>query len=207
MDSHMDPVTPGMGGGNGALARRVAALERQLQGVSKIRLWAKAVTGEWREYVAMAIRGGPRDGDTGSGASLTGAFCRQFIDDDGNTMLQGGTITGGHGGSAVVDDEELIAAGDTPPIPNEGDRLYLKVNCTATAANGMMLPGLQVNTAELTPTLGTAHAFTTTALTGDLFVEVGRWTSTEFLPSGSACGASKAGGCFGSYRIGNESLD
>jgi hypothetical protein len=137
---------------------------------------------------------------TAASSDLTGAFCTQYLNADGDTMLLGGTITGAHGGSAVVADEELYPVSDSPPLAASGDKLYLKCNVTAIVANGVMLPGLTLNTAALTKTLGSVHAFTTTALTGDLFIEVGRRTADAFLSSG-ACGLSSVGGCPGGYTI------
>jgi hypothetical protein len=154
--------------------------------------------GNHREFEVLAITQRKAPADTTGGTS--GAFCTQYLNDDGDTMLQGGTITGANGGSAVVANYELYAVSDTPPLADSGDKLYLKCNVTAILANGVMMPGLTLNTAELTKTLGTVHAFTTTALTGDLFIEVGRWTDDAFLSSG-ACGLSSVGGCPGGFTI------
>jgi hypothetical protein len=145
---------------------------------------------------------------TTAGTNVTGAFCTLYVDDDGNTMLQGGTIIGTGAettegtdtGSEVVPDEEVIASGASLPLADSGDHLYLQCNVTALLANGVMMPGLYLVSAELTKTLGTPHAFSTTALNGDIYIEVGRWTDTEFLPSG-ACGLSSVGGCPGGYTI------
>lgn len=143
---------------------------------------------------------GQEGSTTAASSDATGAFCTQYLDGGGDTMLLGGTITGAHGGSAVVADYELYLSSDISPLDDSGDKLYLKCNVTAMVANGVMLPGLTLNTAELTKTLGTVHAFTTTALTGDLFIEVGRWTDEAFLSTG-ACGLSSVGGCPGGYTI------
>jgi hypothetical protein len=143
---------------------------------------------------------GSEAGTTTTSTGPTGAFCTQFLNDDGDTMLLGGTITGSHGGSSVVADEELYQVNDSAPLTDSGDKLYLKCSVTAIVANGVMMPGLTLNTAVLTKTLGTVHAFTTTALNGDLYIEVGRWTDDAFLSSG-ACGLSSVGGCPGGYTI------
>jgi hypothetical protein len=133
-------------------------------------------------------------------AGLNGAFCHQYVDEAGDTYLQGGTITGSNGGSATIADYKTKDAADTPPLSDSGDRLYLSCNVTATLANGVVQPGVLLNSATLTKTLPTAHTFSTAALTGVVFREIGRWTDTEFLPSG-ACGLSTVSGCPGSFAI------
>ena len=147
-------------------------------------------------------RGG---GTTITPGGLTGAFCHQYVigeglDGAGDTYLQCGTITGSNGGSSVINDYKTQDAADTPPLSDSGDKLYLSCNVTATLANGIVQPGVLLNSATLTKTLPTAHTFSTTALTGVIFLEIGRWTDTEFLPSG-ACALTTAGGCPGSFAI------
>jgi hypothetical protein len=142
-----------------------------------------------------------RGGDTTvTAGGMTGAFCHQFTDEDGDTYLQGGTITGSNGGSATIANYKTADAADDPPLSDAGDRLYLSCNVTATLANGIVQPGVLLNSATLTKTLPTAHTFSTTALTGVVFREIGRWTATDFLPSG-ACGLSTVTGCPGSFAI------
>jgi hypothetical protein len=143
-------------------------------------------------------------GTSGTGGSQSGAFCNQYLNSAGVTMLLGGTITGAHGGAYSVPDYPLYAASDSLPLTKSGTKLYLKCKVSAILANGVMMPGLELKTAsedvKLTETLGTVHAFTTTALTGDLYIEVGRWINNGFLSSG-ACGLSSVGGCPGGYTI------
>lgn len=134
-------------------------------------------------------------------AEPQGAFVRMYVDAFGNTYLQCGTVTGGHGGSASIADIQVIDA-SSGPVAADGQILYLQANCTATVADGVMLPGCVLNSA----TTGTGstvppnHSFTTTALTGDIYLEIGRWAGGRFLPSGPA-GNLYADGCIGSFSV------
>lgn len=154
-------------------------------------------------WTPETITGGGSGGG-GSGGGLAGAFCRQYVigeglTGEGDTYLQAGTITGSNGGSAVIAYYKTLDV-TTGVGSLEGDKLYLSCNVTAALANGIVQPGVTLNSATLTTTLPTAHTFSTTALTGVIFREIGRWTDTEFLPSG-ACGISTVSGCPGSFAI------
>lgn len=132
-------------------------------------------------------------------ATTGGAFYGQYVDDAGDTYLQGGTITGGNGGEEVVDDYKVLD--DTTGVGTlEGDKLYLSCNVTATVEDSIMLPGLTLNSATLTRTLPSEHEFTVAAPTGVVFIEVGRWTASSFLPATSG-GLSLVSGCIGTYQI------
>lgn len=147
------------------------------------------------------------EGGGGAATELLGSFCRQYVigaglAGAGDTYLQGGTITGSNGGSEVLADFKVVDAADTAPLEDSGDRLWLVCNVTATIANGVVQPGVALNSAGFTQgaSAPASHVFSTSALTGDLVREVGRWTDSEFLPSG-ACGLSAVSGCPGGFAI------
>jgi hypothetical protein len=147
------------------------------------------------------------ESSSGSGTSSlgAGAFNRLTVDDDGDTILQGGTVTGGNGGAHTFADYKVLDA-STGPVETDGSILFVKVECEATVANGQMLPGCKVTTAGAhvwdtdASEVPDNHSFTTSAATGFLYYEVGRWTDTEFLPA--AAGSNlRASGCIGDFLI------
>lgn len=198
-----DKIMPGIGEKTRD-QRRMADSERFVGQFRKTEIIAKDHLGNPKRFDVLAItqRKAPAEEVTGV---LSGAFCRQYVIGEGlagagDTYLQGGTITGSNGGSVVIADYKTKDDADTPPLADAGDKLYLSCNVTATLANGVVQPGVLLNSATLTKTLPTAHVFSTAALTGVVFREIGRWTDTEFLPSG-ACGISTVTGCPGSFAI------
>lgn len=135
----------------------------------------------------------------GSGGS-GGAFYTLYVDGDGDTYLQGGTVSGGHGGSKTVADEKVLDSVDGVD-GKSGDVLYVVVGVTATVADEVMLPGLKVNSASLSSagSVPTNATLTATSKTGNLYLELGRWTDTTFLPAYP--GHVQAGGCPGNYFL------
>ena len=127
-----------------------------------------------------------------------GAFYTIYTDDSGDSYLQGGSVTGGNGGSESIADIKVMDA-STGPVNAAGTVLYLKATCKATIADGIMLPGCELTGATTTTTLADNHQFTTTALTGDLYLELGRWTEDNFYPS--APGNKTATGCIGNFTL------
>jgi hypothetical protein len=131
-----------------------------------------------------------------------GAFYRLFLDAAGDTYLQGGTVTGGNGGSATIADEKVLDA-ETGVGTLAGKVLFLEVTCNATVDSGIMLPGCAVTAADI-PAAAAAvpanQAFTAAAPTGKkLYLELGRWTETTFLPA--APGNILASGCIGNFAL------
>lgn len=133
-------------------------------------------------------------------AAPTGAFYGLYVA-DGHTYLQGGSITGGHGGSETIADIKVLDA-TTGVGTNAGKILYLKASCTAVIFEGIMLPGVELNSATtgIATDLPENHAFTVAAPTGDLHLEIGRWTADAFLPA--QAGNATVGGCIGNFTIG-----
>ncbi len=194
----MPAAVPGAGSTNAQLERRVATLERLLGGFNKMFVGVSLPGADQRTQVeVLARRGGPDL--EGEATSVSGAFCRVFEEDDGHLYLQGNTITGGNGGSVVIDDFKVWDS-STGAGAYAGESLYLKANITAFVEDDITQFGVELNSAELTTTLPTAHDFTVASPTGDIFREVGRWADAEFLPSG-ACGLSRAGGCIRDYKL------
>lgn len=142
----------------------------------------------------------PRPG-TGGGTSLRGAFYTRYTDDDGHLRLQGGTVTGGNGGTNTIADYKLSDA-TTGPVAAAGQILYLNAGCTATLADGIMLPGCLLTSASLTvpASVPASHTFTVAAPTGSIYLEIGRWTDNGFQPSAGP-GNLLASGCIGNFSI------
>ena len=139
-----------------------------------------------------------------TGAENAGAFWTQYVDTaTGDTYLQGGSVTGGNGGSHTFADY-MVLDSTLGVDTHEGDILYVKVSCEATVADGVMLPGCLVVAGSDwgfdTPAIPANHSFTTVAATGDIYREIGRWTDVAFLPSGPP-GNLSAGGCIGGFLI------
>jgi hypothetical protein len=144
-------------------------------------------------------------GATGTAAIITqstsGAFCNLFVDpESGITYLQGGTLRGSYAGTKVINNYPVIAAGDSAPLAQTGNLLYLKCNITALVVDGVMLSGVTLNSASLVVGTASTHTFTATAATGDLYHEIGRWTDDAFLVAG-ACNLSLVAGCPSFYSI------
>jgi hypothetical protein len=138
---------------------------------------------------------------TGNGAFGNGAFY-QLYDAAADTYLLGGTVTGGHGGTVAIADILVLDAVDGPGA-NAGKVLYIRANATATTEDGIMLTGLLLNSAEThIATTGSPpdnHTFTVSAPTGNLHIEIGRWTADRFFPS--APGHIEAAGCPGNFFL------
>jgi len=153
----------------------------------------------------------PREFSGNGGSEPAGAFWTQYTDGLGDLYLQGGTVTGGNGGSYTFPDFRLIDADGGPGgIPyvagTPGQILYIYVSCIATVADGVMLPGCEVSGESGASDWDVAEAvppndsFTVTDSAGNLYREIGRWTDAAFLPSGPP-GNLRADGCIGNFQI------
>lgn len=134
--------------------------------------------------------------------AAVGAFFGIY-QEGGHTYLQGGSVTGGHGGSASISAIKVIDA-TTGPIAPAGYVLYLEVSATATLYEGILLPGCQVDSASTgtASELPAAHAFTVAQPSGELYAELGQFTATSFLPA--APGNVHASGCIGNFQLSRE---
>jgi hypothetical protein len=131
-----------------------------------------------------------------------GAFWTQYRDELGDTYLQGGSVTGGNGGSHTFADFKVLDA-DTGAGSNAGKILFVEVACEATVADGIMQPGCKVITGsdwDSATTLPANDSFTVALATGSLHREIGRWAGSVFLPSGPP-GNLLAAGCIGNFSI------
>jgi hypothetical protein len=185
-------------------------------------------TGNW-EYIIVGQRG-PRGfvgekgdiGDSGIEESVTppdntdilwldptddlqnpypeGASFYRLYEGVNGIFLQGGQISGGHGGSVSLPDYKVIDSvnGNLQPA---GTLLWVKVDATAVISGGVLLPGLTVTGASY----GTGNiipvtsAFSVGNPNGALYIEVGRWIYETF--SAAAPGSLFAGGCIGNYKV------
>jgi hypothetical protein len=138
----------------------------------------------------------------GGGGSLAGAFFTLYQDDEGDTYLQGGIISGSHGGTATLADYKVLDA-TTGVVTLGGKILWAEATCTATAADGILLPGLSVTAGAYgTPatTVPANDAITYDSRTGrKLYYELGRWTDATFLPAGVGSLATQA--CLGNWIL------
>jgi hypothetical protein len=139
-----------------------------------------------------------------SATATDGAFYGIFTNEDGETFLQGGSVTGGNGGSATIDDYMILDA-DGIPTSTAGTILYAQaaVSAATDPASGIMLPGCALSTASLA-TAGSVppnSAFTVAVPTGNLYVEVGRWTEAGFARAFGGGGNLTAAGCIGNFSL------
>ncbi len=154
-------------------------------------------------FVDIPVEAKRRQQDGGGGVTSSGAFFSQYTDEDNDTWLQCGTVTGGHGGSKAIADYMVLDNGALPAGISAGDILYLRAACTATTADGILLPGCALTGASTSLQTGSTvpdnHAFTVADPTGYIYTEIGRWNSAAFLPS--APGNVLAGGCIGNFAL------
>lgn len=146
----------------------------------------------------------PKPGIRGSGgsASESGAFFTVYKSDvDDQYYLQGGSVSWGNGGGPDTIASYLVIDDTEVPVEADGTILYIIVDCEATISGGHMIPGCARHSsgAYLSTTPETNHAFTVASPTGFLCQEVGRWTSSGFLPSN--VGNIFAGGCIGNFNL------
>jgi hypothetical protein len=155
------------------------------------------------EYVPAVVEH-PYFPPAAAAAAEEGAFFSRYANEDGDTFLQGGTVTGGNGGSETVPDYKVSDA-DTGLVQGLGTILYLEASCEATVADGVMLPGCRLNNASLEtgPSVPPNHTFTTTSKTGKIYREIGRWEAGAFRPAGPP-GDFLASGCLGNFNLWRE---
>jgi hypothetical protein len=199
--SAMSSISKGIGGERDVVARRVARIEALLSEFQRQTMTVDLIGFGPSMIDVLAKFKAP--GSAASGA--VGAFFSLYTDEDRDTYLQGGSVTGGNGGTETIANIKVKDA-DTGVGSLAGKRLYLKADCEATVDSGIMLPGclLKGATCSLadTTTAGDIppnHTFTTTAKTGSIYVEIGRWTADSFLPA--AVGNVLASGCIGNFHL------
>jgi hypothetical protein len=133
-----------------------------------------------------------------SSPALTGAFYGMYVDGSGDTYLQGGSVVGSLGGSVTLADKKIIDHA-TGPIFSDGHLLALYCTCHGHEADGVLLPGLTVNSVVYNSGAITslpANALPTADNTAaDLYLELGRFAAGVFMPSG--LGSFFAGFCVG----------
>jgi hypothetical protein len=127
------------------------------------------------------------------------SFYRLYNGVDG-LYLQGGQVSGGHGGSFSLPDYKVVNSLGENVLP-AGNLLWVRVEALAVVSGGVLLPGLTVTGASYGTgtTLPVNSAFYIGSVSGYLYMEVGRWIEGGFF--GAAPGALFAGGCIGNYKI------
>lgn len=131
---------------------------------------------------------------------MTGAFSHLYVHTDGHTYLQGGTVTGGSG-TDTESDIKVIDSG-TGPTQTAGTHMYVNASGAGVVSDGVLIPGFDLSSASIgyassvpANTLPTASASTGK----NCYVDLGVFTDTSFLPSGS--GNIQISFCPGAYSV------
>lgn len=129
----------------------------------------------------------------GKGGAVDGPFCKLYSDEN-KKMLSGGTVTGGSGNETVDD----INLGSVSSGKADGTHHWLKVNYTATADSGVLLPGGKVTsvTDGSGASLPSNSIPTASSPSGTLYISLGSWQDKTFRPAG--CGNFQISHCPGS---------
>lgn len=134
--------------------------------------------------------------------SLAGAFYSKYLDDDGNTWLQGGQVKSGSGNFTIAD--LMVIDAGTGIVADENDILVLEVTVTGYVVDGVLLAGLTATAAAyVTPYVGTVldDTLPTVAASTErkVYIEIGRWSASDFHPSD--VGNIRIAFCPGAYQI------
>lgn len=118
-------------------------------------------------------------------SSATGSFLRVYTDaDTGNTMLQGGTVSGGTGVITVAD-YVLLASGAT--APEDATYVTLTISLTGNVEDDVLIPGCTVTAAVIGNFAADDNVVPTLAApAGTLYVSLGEWGGGEFHSCGVA---------------------
>lgn len=135
----------------------------------------------------VEAEGGPEpEQEPNSGAS--GAFfelIQKEVTGGTATFLQGGQATGGDG-NILVDDTEVVDKDGAATSP-DGHSLWLKITGTAITADGVLMPGFDVDTAltEAKAAESIPDNIIPTAADpdGTRYVLLGTWADGAFIPS------------------------
>lgn len=120
--------------------------------------------------------------DTGVGGGAAGAFFTMF-EDEGDTYLQGGAVSGGSGNQPVADIKVVDA--DTGPIGAPGQSLILTAAGDGLVVDGILMPEFDVTgvtQSEGTP--GSNTLPTVDSPSGSCEVYLGMFNATGFRPAG-----------------------
>lgn len=130
----------------------------------------------------------------------TGAFYGRYVDEDGDTYLQGGIVVSGSGSFTLADRKVIDAT--TGPVESDGDILYVEATVNGYVVDGVLLGGLTATAAvyDTGASIPNNTLPTASSSTGKkVHIEVGRYTETDFLPSGT--GHINITFCPGSYTV------
>jgi hypothetical protein len=139
-------------------------------------------------------------GPGGGGGIADGAFFRTYVE-DGDTFLQGGQVAGGTGNVTVADVKLYDGVTETW-LGSAGQHLQLTVEGDGEAADGVLLPVFDVDSAAA-PTavasLGANTVPTKNATAGVCRISLGVFQADGFLPANA--GNIGVGFCFGGFVI------
>jgi hypothetical protein len=135
--------------------------------------------------------------EAGTGAS--GAFFTLIVT-DGDTYLQGGTVTAGSGTETAANIKVVDA--DTGPLHTAGHHMWIESTGNGITSDGVLLPGFDLTAA----TIGYGASVpantvpTAASATGKkCYIDLGVFTDTSFSPSGA--GNVEIHFCPGSYTV------
>ncbi len=152
-----------------------------------------------RSPAFLKFRLRPQEALEKAGAFFTLITVESEGPDNGDTLLQGGSVTGGEGSYTWANYK--VTDAETGPTAGDGTILYAKVDVSGTVADGVLLPGIEITgggwgtASNLPPN----DVLTAAVSAGSLYYEIGRWVGQQFFPAGA--GNLKAAGCIGSYNI------
>lgn len=132
-------------------------------------------------------------------AGVAGAFFT-LIHQDGDTYLQGGTVTGGSGVDTAANIK--VVDSSTGPTHAEGHHMWIEATGDGVTEDGVLLPGFDLSSASIGygATVPANTLPTAAAATGKkCHVDLGVFTATSFSPSGS--GNVEIHFCPGSYTV------
>lgn len=135
----------------------------------------------------------------GSGGGVAGAFFTLLIQ-DGDTYLQGGTVTGGTGVETAANIK--VVDSSTGPTHAEGHHMWIEATGDGVTEDGVLLPGFNLTAATIGygATVPNNTLPTAAAATGKkCHIDLGVFTETSFSPSGA--GNVEVTHCPGSYHV------
>ena len=138
---------------------------------------------------------------SGGGGPQTGAFYGMYVNGDGDTMLQGGTCTGGDGTETFIDIKVIDAS--TGPIQSAGYVMYIEATGNGVTANNVLLPGWNQTDASIAYDASVVPNDTlpigSSATGKTCHIRIGSFTETGFQPDNF--GNIHISFCPGSYSI------
>ena len=135
-----------------------------------------------------------------SSTTGAGAFYGTYVDEDGDTYLQGGTVSGGDGTETIADIKIIDA--DTGVLHSAGDHMYVEATGDGIVADGYLVSAWNLSSATLgyNATVPSNTLPLAAGATGKkCYVSLGVFTADAFQPAAS--GNIGISYCPGSYTV------